>query len=218
MYFESRAHAGAQLAAQLLEKYRYENCAVIALSDGGVLVAEQVASYLHCVMMLLMSEDIEIPGEKMSFGALSQHGDFTYNSSLSQGEVNAYTGEFHGYLEEQKRVAMSKMNRLVGEGGTVDREILRDHTIIVISDSFDNPTIMNMVMDFLKPVRYERLVVATPIATVQAVDVLHLAADELHILDVKENYMGVNHYYNDNTLPDHEVIVNKINEAILHWK
>ena len=44
MYFESRAHAGQVLAAQLLEKYRYEDCAIIALSDGGVVVGEQIAA------------------------------------------------------------------------------------------------------------------------------------------------------------------------------
>jgi predicted phosphoribosyltransferase len=37
MYFENREQAGQQLAVELLEKYRYENCAVVALSDGAVL-------------------------------------------------------------------------------------------------------------------------------------------------------------------------------------
>ena len=53
MYFESRIHAGQQLAAQLFEKYRYENCAVVALSDGGVMVGEQIAAQLHCVLTML---------------------------------------------------------------------------------------------------------------------------------------------------------------------
>ena len=44
MYFESRSAAGQLLAAQLVEKYRYENCAVVALSEGGVLVGEQIAA------------------------------------------------------------------------------------------------------------------------------------------------------------------------------
>ena len=44
MYFESRAHAGQKLAAELVEKYRYENCAIVALSDGGVIVGEQIAA------------------------------------------------------------------------------------------------------------------------------------------------------------------------------
>ena len=57
MYFESRSQAGKILADQLVAKYRYENCAVVALSNGGVVVGEQIAAQLHCVLMLLVSQD-----------------------------------------------------------------------------------------------------------------------------------------------------------------
>ena len=76
MYFEDRAQAGSLLAAQLVDKYRYENCAVVALSDGGVLVGEQIAAALHCMLMMIMSEDIDIPGEGMTFGGVSQNGHY----------------------------------------------------------------------------------------------------------------------------------------------
>ena len=71
MYFESRMQAGAKLAEQMLEKYRYENCAVVAIGEGGVLVGEQIAVQLHCVLMMLLSEGIAIPGEGLQFGAVS---------------------------------------------------------------------------------------------------------------------------------------------------
>lgn len=82
MYFESRSQAGAILADQVLEKYRYENCAVVAIGEGGVLIGEQIAVKLHCVLMMLLSEGIEIPGESLSIGAMSQSGQFTYNSQF----------------------------------------------------------------------------------------------------------------------------------------
>jgi predicted phosphoribosyltransferase len=104
MYFESRSQAGAILADQVLEKYRYENCAVVAIGEGGVLIGEQIAVKLHCVLMMLLSEGIEIPGESLSIGAMSQSGQFTYNSQFSDGEINEYTSEFHGYLEIRANV------------------------------------------------------------------------------------------------------------------
>ena len=113
MYFESRSHAGAMLAEKLLERYRYENCAVLALSDSSVLVGEQIAWRLHCVLMLLLSENIEVPGENVSFGALSQSGQLTMNSQFSDGQKEYYIQEFHGYLEEEKRRAYQKINRLL---------------------------------------------------------------------------------------------------------
>ncbi len=60
MYFENRTQAGQLLAGQLIDRYRYENCVVIALSDGAVLVGEQIAWSLHCVLTMLLVEDIQV--------------------------------------------------------------------------------------------------------------------------------------------------------------
>lgn len=218
MYFESRAQAGQMLAAQLVELYRYENCAVVALSDGAVQVGEQIASQLHCILTMLLVEDIEVPGESVSFGGVSQEGTFTYNGMFSAGEVEEYTSEFHGYLDEKKREAFQKLNRLLGDGGIISHDMLRDRVVILVSDGLDNGASIDVALDFLKPIRIQKLVIATPIATVPAVDKLHIAADELHVLDVKENFMGVNHYYAQNDVPSHEDTIAKINEIILNWR
>jgi predicted phosphoribosyltransferase len=218
MYFESRAQAGQKLAAELVEKYRYENCAVVALSDGAVQVGEQIASALHCILTLLLIEKIPIPGESMDFGGVSQNGNFTYNDTFSSGEIDEYAGEFHGYLEEQKREAFQRLNRLLGDGGVIDNDMLRDHTVILVSDGLDSSAAISVALDFLKPIRINRLVVAAPFATVPIVDKLHVSADELHILDVKENMMEVNHYYDQNDIPSHEETIRKINQIVLNWR
>lgn len=218
MYFENRTQAGQLLAQQLFEKYRYENCAVVALSDGAVLVGEQVAAALHCVLTLLLIEDIQVPGESLSFGGVSQSGNFTYNGMFSAGEVEEYANEFHGYLDEQKREKFQMINRLLGDGGIIDTDLLRDHTVILVADGLDNGASIDVALDFLKPVRIQRLVIATPVATIEAVDKLHIVADELHILDVKENFMGTDHYYTDNTIPSHEDTIAKINQIVLNWR
>lgn len=218
MYFENRSQAGAILAQQLFEQYRYDNCAVVALNDGGVVVGEQIAALLHCVLTMIVVEDIEIPGESMSFGGISQSGGFTYNSALSHGEQDLYTSEFHGYLEEKKRETFQKINRLLGDGGIIDTDLLRDHVLILVSDGFDDGAAIDAALDFLKPVRIPRLVICAPVATVPAVDKLHVLADELHILDVKSNFMGVDHYYEHNEIPTREETVAKVNQIVLNWK
>jgi putative phosphoribosyl transferase len=218
MYFETREQAGQQLAVELLEKYRFEDCAVVALNDGAVLVGEQIASALHCVLMMLLTEEIAIPGEGLSFGAVAQDGGFTYNGMFSTGEIEEYASEFHGYLDDQKREAFQKMNRLLGDGGLMDNELLRDHVVILVSDGIDNGAAIDVAIDFMKPIRVKKLVVASPTANVQAVDRLHILADELHILDVKENFMGTDHYYNVNTVPSHEETIAKINQIVLNWR
>lgn len=218
MYFENRAWAGYELAKRLYDTYRYEDCAVVALSDGAVQVGEQIAASLHCLLTMLLVEDIPVPGENQSFGGVSQAGNFTYNGMFSAGEIEEYASEFHGYLEEQKREAFQKINRLLGEGGLIDHAMLRDRVIILVSDGLDSGASLDVAVDFLKPIRIKKLIVAAPFASVAAVDRLHIIADELHILDVKDNFMGVNHYYETNDVPGHEETVAKINDIVLNWQ
>ena len=218
MYFESRSQAGSILAQQLFDKYRYEDSVVLALSDGAVLVGEQIAARLHCMLTMLLIEDIEIPGESLSFGGVSQNGGFTYNGMFSAGEIEAYTSEFHGYLNEKRREAFQKINRLLSDGGVISNDMLRDRVVILVVDGVDNGASIDVAMDFLKPIRTQKVVVAAPVATVPAIDKLHVLADELHVLDVKENFMGVNHYYENNDIPSHEDTIAKINQMILNWR
>ncbi len=218
MYFESRTQAGEQLASQLIEKYRYEDCAVLALSDGAVLVGEPIAAALHSVLTMLLVESIEIPGEGINIGGLNQSGRFTYNGMLSAGEIEGFRQEYFGYFEEKKREGMMRINRLLGDGGLVNKELLKGRNIILVSDGFHDAASLDVALDFLKPISIQKLIVATPTASVQSVDRLHITVDEMNILDVKENFMGVDHYYEDNNVPSHEATVQKINNIILNWQ
>ena len=218
MYFESRGAAGRTLAMDLYKTYRYEDCVVVALSDGGVLVGEQIAAALHCLLTMLLVEDIQVPGESTSFGGVSESGNFTYNGSFSSGEIEEYASEYHGYLEEKKREAFQNINRLLGDGGLIDRDMLRDRTVVLVSDGFDAGATIDVAIDFLKPIRINKLVIVAPVASIGAIDKLHVQADELHILDVKENYLGTEHYFANNVIPSHDETVAKINKIVLNWR
>ncbi len=218
MYFKSRVEAGDMLGQKLFERYRYENCAVLALSSGGVLVGQRISAYLHTLLMLLVTEPIDVPGEGVVFGSVSQNGNFTYDGGLSRFEIAGYTSEFHGYLQEKKREAFQKINRLIGEAGTVDARLLQDRNVILVSDGFDHKTSFEAVLDFLKPIRVQKIIAAAPVSCTAAVNQLHTLVDEIHILDVKANYIGTNHYYDDNAIPSQEETINFISQNILNWQ
>ncbi len=217
MYFHSRSEAGQKLAAEL-QHFRYENVAVVALSDGAVLIAEQIAISLHCTLTMLLSENIKMPGEHTPLGTVTQGGEFVYNTSLSEGEIDEYYSEFHGYIDDQRREKMSKMNHLLGQGGLIDPSMLREHVIILVSDGFKHGTTLDAAAEFFKRIKINKLIVATPIASVQAVDRMHITADELHCLSVTENYISTNHYYDINDVPSHDQIVAKINDIVHNWQ
>lgn len=217
MYFHSRVEAGQKLAAEL-QRFRYENTAVVALGDGAAIVAEQIAVSLHCVLTMLLSENVKVPGEHSSLGTVTQDGSFVYNTALSEGEVDEYYSEFHGYIEDQKREKFSHMNRLLGQGGLIDAALLRDHVVILVSDGLKTGMALDAAAEFFKRIKLQKLVVATPIAAVPAVDRMHIIADELHCLSVTENFIDTNHYYDVNDVPSHDEITAKINNIVSSWQ
>ncbi len=218
MYFASRVEAGQKLAQELAPKYRYENCAIIALSDGGVVVAAQIAQALHCVLTMLLIESIKLPGEHEAVAAINQEGGFTYNNMFSAGQLEEFTGEYNQFIEQAKLEKLHEMHRLLGSGGLIRKDLLRGHNIIVVSDGFNNAFSLDAAAQYLKPIKAEKLIVATPLASVPAVDRMHILVDEIHCLDVVDNFMDVNHYYEDNKLPPHETLVKTIQDVVLNWQ
>src|SRR5690606_20371889 len=111
------------------------------------------------------------------------------------GEIEGYTSEFHGYLEEQKREAYQKINRLLGDGGVISADMLRDRVVILVSDGLTDVTVLDVAMEFMKSIRINKLVITAPIVAVPVVDKAHILADDIEFLDVKDNYLDTDHYY-----------------------
>jgi len=217
MYFHSRTDAGEMLAERL-KQYRYENTIVVALGHGGVVVGAPIAERLHCALGLFLTQDIEAPGENQNIGTVTQGGGFVYNKNLSEGEVDDYYGELHGYIDDQKREKTDAINRLLADGGALDVERLREHVVILVSDGLQTSAALEAAADFLKPVKTKRLIIAVPVASVAAVDRMHILADELHCLSVTDNYIDTGHYYDINDVPTHDQAVALINNVVLNWK
>jgi len=217
-YFPSRRVAGGLIAAELLPKYRYEDCAVLALNDGAVLVGAEIAAQLHCVLTMLLTSSISLQGETDVVAEMDHMGSITYNDRLSAGELEEIRAENFNYLEQQKLQRLFEMNRLLGQGGIISPDLLRERIVIVVSDGLTNGLSLHAAANYLKPIRLKKLIMVTPFASVSAVDQMHILADEIVCLNVMEDIISINHYYEDNAMPPHETIVQIIEDIILHWK
>ncbi len=207
------------LAAQLAQKYRYENCAVVALNDGGAMVGAQIAIQLHCVLTMLLSSEITLPREPNAIAGITPEGSMAYNQgAYSKGEIDEMVGEYYSYIEQEKLTRLHDMNRLLGSGGLISKGLLKGHNVILVSDGMQNGFLLDLALEFLKPIAIEKLIVAVPFASVQAVDRMHVVADEIYCLSVIEDYIGTDHYYDKQDVPDHETVVKTIEDIVLHWK
>ncbi len=217
MYFKSRVEAGRKLADHIVRKYQGQQCAVVGLSDGGVMVGTQIATRLHAVLTMLLSEAIELPREPEAIAGVNQDGSFSYNNAYSPGELEDLLGEYHTLIEQEKMQKMQDLQRLQGRKSLIRKELVRDRTIILVSDGLGNGFSLDVAAEFLKPIEYKKLVIATPVASVRAVDRMHILADEIFCLSVVEDYISTDHYYDVRDIPPHDMIVRAIEEIVEHW-
>lgn len=217
MYFRNRAEAGRQLAAQL-EKYKSQHIVVLALGLGSSIVAAQVAMRLHANMLLYVIKDVNLPGESEAFAGIGSGDVFTYNPRYTPGELDEYNSEYRSYLEQERLEQSHELHMLLGEGGEIDKTLLRHRTVLLVSDGLADGFAINVAADFLKTVAIKKLVIATPIASVPAVDRMHLVGDDICCLNVADNFMGTNHYYDDNTIPDAEDTFKIMRNISMNWE
>lgn len=217
MYFQSRAEAGVMLADKLM-KYRYENTAIVALGDGAVQVGIQVAAELHAVISMMLTLPVDLPGENLTYGMVTQEGGLVANTELLNSQIEDYYSEYHGHIDEQKRMQTSRLNKLVGLGGILQPDILRGRNVILLSDGFFNTRDIDVAIDLTKPIKVERLIIASPVASLAVVDRAHVIADEVCFLSVTPNFIATNHYYDVNDTPTHEEVIQMLDNYMLRWR
>ncbi len=217
MYFASRVNAGRMLAAKITPVYKGKKCAVLALDDGGAMIGLQIAAELRCVITILLSNDINLPREPDPIAGINNYGIVTYNPVYSEGDLEEMKQEYFGVIEQEKMTQLSKLHHLVGKGGEMSRDLLKDHNVILVSDGLSNGFSLDMAVEYLKPIHTSKIIVAVPFASVTAVDRMHILADDLFCLNVVQDYFDTNHYYDKNDVPDHKVVVQTIQELAEKW-
>ena len=217
MYFASRMQAGRVLASQIAPKYADQDCAVIALSDGGVVVGAQIAVELHCVLTMLLAEEIELPRELTAIAGITQDGTFGYNEAYSSGEIDEMVSEYRGAIEQQKLEKLHSMHRSMGRGSLISKELIQHRHIILVSDGLRTGFALDLALHYLKRISLQSVIVAVPFAAVSAVDRMHILADDIYCLNVLENYISTDHYYDTQDVPEHEIVLQTVGQIISEW-
>lgn len=205
------------LASQIAKKYNRHKCAVVALNDGSVVVGMQIAMALNCPINLLLTEDITPPREGAALAGITHDGKFSYNHAYSDGEIEEMVMEYRSFIEQEKMKCLHEMHEQSGKGNLIRRELMENHNIFLVSDGLKTGFSLDLALEYLKPIKTKRIMAATPFASVEAVDVMHMKMDEIFCLNVLEDYFDTNHYYEENNLPKHELIVDAIERVVDSW-
>lgn len=215
-YFDSRIAAGQEIANRLID-LRYEDTVVLAVSEGSVVVAAQIAAKLHSLITLLMVKGIKLPDGRTTIGMVNDQGKFTFNEAITIGQLEELMTEYQGTVEEAKISALREIHATLGSSKLSSKQYFRGRKVIVVSDGVKHGNLFASAAKYLHDVSIDELILTTPVCSVEAVDKLHYLADRIEILRVVPMYFGTEHYYEDNELPKHDVMMDYLDNIVNHW-
>lgn len=214
-YFTSRTSVGQQFADDLTE-LRYENTAILALSPGGVVIAVEIAKKIHAIAGLLLLKQIYIPGSDQPIGVINDHGQITYSENISAVQLEDFLIEYRGSIESGKMQAVHDLH-VIGQKGTMTPHYFKGRTVIIVDDFAKTGTAYHAALEFLKPVRTEKIILVAAVARVEAIDVMHRLGDKLLISHTTDKDLPPEHYFTDNSIPQTNELLQLMEQIVLQW-
>lgn len=195
MRFHDRVHAGHELAERL--RIRQEAGAlthpvVLALPRGGVTVAREVARALEAPLDVLVARKIGAPfQEELGVGALA--GD---DPPLFDKRTLDYLGLSEADVDdvvERERAELRRREQRYRQGRPPPE--LRDRTVIVVDDGVATGATARAALRWLRRQSPERVVLAVPVCSPEAADLLRGEADEVLCLHRPAAFLAVGEWY-----------------------
>ena len=173
--FENRYDAGRQLATKLGE-YKNQPVIVLAIPNGGVPVALQVALALNADLDLIISRKIPIPlRPEGGFGAVADDGTTIINQevlkkiNLNEKQVNYQVSKVRNDI--QQRSLLYRGSRPIS--------IVSDKTAIVIDDGLASGYTMMAAIESVRRRQPKQVIAAVPAASATAVRQVEKIADRV---------------------------------------
>jgi len=187
--FENRFDAGSQLAGKLAE-YQGQPVVVLAIPNGGLPVALQVALALGADLDVVISRKLPIPlRPEGGFGAIADDGAVILNEEVLK-EVNL-TEQQINYQVGMVRTDIRQRSLLYR--GTKPLSIISGKTVIIVDDGLASGYTMIAAVESVRRSRPARVVVAVPAASEAAVKRLEEVVDQ--VVTVATGTGGMSRFY-----------------------
>ncbi|MGZ3504842.1 MAG: phosphoribosyltransferase [Vulcanimicrobiaceae bacterium] len=192
--FKDREQAGMLLAERLTALAASPNTIVLALPRGGVPVGYQIARELQLPLDVLIVRKIGAPFHpELAIGAIASGGGYTINRGAVEAlqiTSNEFLAVFARELEELHR----REHAFRGYRPPLN---IVGKTAILVDDGAATGSTMAAAIDALRHKHPEKLVVALPVASIEASTLLSKTADEVICLFTPEPFRAVGLHYAD---------------------
>lgn len=200
--FRDRADAGMQLA-ELFREQKLHDPLVLAIPRGGVIVAAVLARELGAELDVILARKLRAPFQpEAAIGAVTESGQVYLNENAAEfSNLDAYLAKERNFQLEE----IARRNRLLREARPA--AAITGRTVIVTDDGIATGATMIAALRDLREKRPKKLIVAAPVASTEALEIVRIWSDDVRCLLAPHDFWAVGQYYEDfRTVEDEEVI------------
>lgn len=192
--FADRAEAGVALA-RALESWRgAADAIVLGLPRGGVPVAHEVASALGLPLDVLVVRKLGLPWQpELAMGAIASGGAVVVNDEVLR-YLPTGSGAFDEVRLREQRELERREREYRGDRPPLD---MKGRTGILVDDGLATGATMEAAVRSLQAIGAARVVVAVPVASVEARERIAGVADEVLCLETPEFFSAVGQWYRE---------------------
>jgi putative phosphoribosyl transferase len=206
--YKNRSEAGRLLGGELAHYKSNPDVVVLGLTRGGVPVAAEVASALQVPLDVVVVRKIGVPFQpELAMGAIAGEGTQVLNHELIRSlGVRDRDVEL---VVTRERAEVERRERIYRRGRLPLN--LKDRTAILVDDGLATGSTMLAAVAFAKKRLARRIVLAVPVASVEACEKLREKVDECVCLSMPDPFFSVGDWY-WNFLPTEDSEVAKLLE------
>jgi putative phosphoribosyl transferase len=202
--FENRADAGSKLAAGLAE-FTNQKVVVLAIPNGGVPLAIQVASTLNSELDVIVCRKLSLPmNQEGGLGAVADDGTAIINEDMIKNDgISAEQIE-----HEMDQVKTNIRERSLLYKGSALSPRLTGKIAIIVDDGLASGITMSVAVQAVRHRGPKKVVVAVPVASLTGYNRVNIVADSIFtfaVAKVKEFYLA-DFYKNWRDVSDQEVV------------
>jgi len=201
--FADRADAGRALARAMESYRRAPDAVVLGLPRGGVPVAFEIAEVLELPLDVLVVRKLGLPWQpELAMGAIASGGALVVNDDVLR-HLGGRGDAFESVRAREQAELERREQEYRGDRAPLD---LRGRTGILVDDGLATGATMEAAVRALKALHAARVVVAVPVASVEARNRIAAVADEVFCLATPPFFSAVGQWYADfGQTPDEEV-------------
>lgn len=203
--YRDRADAGRRLADKLTDLAGRPDAIVLGLVRGGVEVARVIAERLGVPMDVLVVRKLGVPyAPEVAYGALGPGGVQVLNEMVADRIGEAERAE----VRQREQAELERRERLYRAGRPpLD---LAGRTAVIVDDGLATGATARAAVQVARHLGAARVVVAVPVGSREAYEMLAAEADQVVILETPPDFMAVGAYYED----FHEVSDDEVTQAL----